>query len=39
LILGCGPNAVRWAPALVIDKGTADKALEIFEDVLTEFAG
>jgi 4-aminobutyrate aminotransferase len=39
LILGCGPNTVRWAPPLVIDEGTADKALEIFEDVLTELAG
>ncbi|HET6639591.1 MAG TPA: acetyl ornithine aminotransferase family protein [Gemmatimonadota bacterium] len=36
LILGCGPNAIRWAPALVIDRETADKALEIFEEVLTE---
>jgi 4-aminobutyrate aminotransferase len=39
LILGCGPNTIRWAPPLVIDKDTADKALEIFEDVLTELAG
>jgi len=36
LILGCGPNTIRWAPALIIDRETADKALEIFEDVLTE---
>ena len=39
LILGCGPNTIRWAPPLVIDRETADKALEIFEDVLTELAG
>lgn len=39
LILGCGPNTIRWAPPLVIDKETADKALEIFEDVLTEKEG
>jgi 4-aminobutyrate aminotransferase len=39
LILGCGPNTIRWAPALVIDRETADKALEIFEEVLTEVAG
>jgi 4-aminobutyrate aminotransferase len=39
LILGCGPNTVRWAPPLVIDEATADTALEIFEDVLTELAG
>jgi 4-aminobutyrate aminotransferase len=39
LILGCGPNTIRWAPPLVIDKGTADKALEIFEEALSETEG
>ncbi|CAN5857493.1 acetyl ornithine aminotransferase family protein [soil metagenome] len=39
LILGCGPNTIRWAPALVIDRETADKAIEIFEEVLNEVAG
>jgi len=39
LILGCGPNTIRWAPPLVIDRETADRALEIFENVLTEMAG
>jgi 4-aminobutyrate aminotransferase len=36
LILGCGANAVRWAPALIIDRATIDTALDIFEDVLNE---
>ncbi len=36
LILGCGPNTVRWAPPLVIDRPTVDRALEIFEEVLAE---
>jgi 4-aminobutyrate aminotransferase len=36
LILGCGANAVRWAPALIIDRATIDIALDIFEDVLNE---
>lgn len=36
LILGCGVNTVRWAPALVIDRPTLDRALEIFEETLDE---
>ncbi len=39
LILGCGRNTVRWAPPLVIDRPTADRALEIFAGVLGELAG
>lgn len=38
LILGCGANTVRWAPPLVIDRPTADRALEIFDDVLGRLA-
>ncbi|MFN2384670.1 MAG: acetyl ornithine aminotransferase family protein [Gemmatimonadota bacterium] len=38
LILGCGPNTVRWAPPLVIDRATADRALEIFDAALTAAA-
>jgi 4-aminobutyrate aminotransferase len=36
LILGCGPNTVRWAPPLVIDRETLDRALDIFDDTLGE---
>lgn len=36
LILGCGPNTIRWAPPLMIDRPTVDRALEIFEEALTE---
>jgi 4-aminobutyrate aminotransferase len=36
LILGCGVNTVRWAPPLVIDRPTVDRALEIFAETLDE---
>ena len=36
LILGCGPNTIRWAPPLVIDRPTVDQALEIFAETLHE---
>jgi 4-aminobutyrate aminotransferase len=36
VILGCGANTVRWAPPLVIDRQTVDRALEIFTEVLAE---
>lgn len=38
LILGCGPSVVRWAPPLVIDRPTIDRALEIFDDVMGRVA-
>ncbi|HUP02258.1 MAG TPA: acetyl ornithine aminotransferase family protein [Gemmatimonadota bacterium] len=38
LILGCGPNTVRWAPPLVIDRPTVDRALAIFAEALAEVA-
>lgn len=34
LLLGAGPNTVRWCPALVVTKEELDVALEIFRDVL-----
>ncbi len=34
LLLGAGPNTVRWCPALTINKEEIDTALEIFRDVL-----
>ena len=36
LILGCGPNTVRWAPPLVIDRPQIDRALAIFTETLEE---
>ncbi len=36
LILGCGPNTVRWAPPLVIERSEIDRALGIFEETLNE---
>ena len=35
IILGCGKNSVRFFPPLIVNKKQAEKALEIFEDVLT----
>lgn len=34
LLLGCGPNTIRWSPPLIIKKEEVDIALEIFEEVL-----
>ncbi len=36
LILGCGPNSIRFAPALVLNEAEATVAAEIFIDVLNE---
>jgi 4-aminobutyrate aminotransferase len=36
LILGCGPNVVRFIPPLTIGRTEADTALSIVEEVLTE---
>lgn len=36
LILGCGYNVIRFMPPLIINKDDADKALSIFDEVLTE---
>lgn len=36
LILGCGPNTVRFAPALMIPRDLVDEGLIIFERVLSE---
>ncbi len=39
LILGCGQNVIRFMPPLVIKPAEADRALAIFEEVLTETEG
>jgi 4-aminobutyrate aminotransferase len=36
LLLGCGPNTVRFMPALNISQAIADEGLAIFEEALTE---
>jgi 4-aminobutyrate aminotransferase len=36
LLLGCGPSAVRFTPALTVDAETVDEALSTFEEALTE---
>ncbi|MEK7871323.1 MAG: aminotransferase class III-fold pyridoxal phosphate-dependent enzyme, partial [Nitrospirota bacterium] len=36
LILGCGYNVIRFMPPLIITEDDADKALSIFDEVLTE---
>lgn len=36
LLLGCGPNSVRFSPALVITEDECAVAVDIFKDVLTE---
>ncbi len=36
LILGCGSSTVRFMPALTVDADTADEALSIFAEALTE---
>ncbi|HEU4769329.1 MAG TPA: acetyl ornithine aminotransferase family protein [Pyrinomonadaceae bacterium] len=34
IILGAGPNAIRWSPPLVLTKENVDVALEIFDDAI-----
>jgi 4-aminobutyrate aminotransferase len=34
LLLGCGPGAVRFCPALVVSEEEASVAVEIFAEVL-----
>ena len=34
IILGCGVNAIRWSPPLIITKENIDVALEIFDEAI-----
>lgn len=36
LLLGCGPNTVRFSPPLVIESGQVDFALSVFRDVVAK---
>jgi 4-aminobutyrate aminotransferase len=31
ILLGCGPNSIRWSPPLILTKENVDVALEIFD--------
>jgi 4-aminobutyrate aminotransferase len=31
ILLGCGPNTIRWSPPLILTKENVDVALEIFD--------
>jgi len=35
MILNCGPNSIRFAPPLVVDRKVCQKALEIFDVAIT----
>src|SRR6185369_1136953 len=34
IILGAGPNTIRWSPALILTKENVDVALEIFDEAI-----
>ncbi len=34
IILGCGPNSIRWSPPLILAKEHVDVALEIFDEAI-----
>src|SRR5207245_4292225 len=32
ILLGCGPNSIRWSPPLILSKENVDVVLDIFDD-------
>jgi len=34
IILGCGPNSIRWSPPLILSKENVDTALPIFDEAI-----
>jgi 4-aminobutyrate aminotransferase len=34
IILGCGPNSIRWSPPLILTQENVDVALEIFDEAV-----
>ena len=34
ILLGCGPNSIRWSPPLILTKENVDVALEIFDQAI-----
>ncbi|HXI26031.1 MAG TPA: acetyl ornithine aminotransferase family protein [Pyrinomonadaceae bacterium] len=35
ILLGCGPNSIRWSPPLILDRDHVDVALEVFDEAIT----
>ena len=35
ILLGAGPNSIRWSPPLILNRENVDVALEIFDDAIT----
>jgi 4-aminobutyrate aminotransferase len=35
IVLGCGPNSIRWSPPLILAEENVDVALEIFDDAIS----
>src|SRR5216684_320406 len=35
VLLGAGPNSIRWSPPLILTRENVDVALEIFDDAIT----
>jgi 4-aminobutyrate aminotransferase len=34
ILLGCGPNSIRWSPPLILNQDNVDVALEIFDEAI-----
>ncbi len=34
IVLGCGPNSIRWSPPLILSRDDVDVALEIFDEAI-----
>jgi len=34
ILLGAGPNSIRWSPPLILNRENVDVALEIFDDAI-----
>jgi 4-aminobutyrate aminotransferase len=34
IVLGCGPNSIRWSPPLILTQDNVDVALEIFDEAI-----
>jgi 4-aminobutyrate aminotransferase len=34
ILLGCGPNSIRWSPPLILTEENVDVALDIFDEAI-----
>jgi 4-aminobutyrate aminotransferase len=34
ILLGCGPNSIRWSPPLILERDHVDVALEVFDEAI-----